>query len=154
MSAKSYSSRDVELMRMAIDAAKQCTNVETAYNVGAVICSSDKTRVLSTGYSRQYPGNTHAEECALMSLPKNISLKDAVMYTTMEPCSQRLSGKLPCVARILESGRIAKVFVGVREPPNFVLQCTGMEELAKRGVHVVHVDELETECRLLNKHLN
>ncbi|KAJ2439855.1 hypothetical protein GGF42_007821 [Coemansia sp. RSA 2424] len=148
---KQYSDRDVELMRMAIDAAKKCTSVSTAYNVGAVIASSDKTQVLSTGYSRQLPGNTHAEECALTN--RHYIPRGCVMYTTMEPCSRRLSGNTPCVTRILNSSKIAKVFVGVREPSNFV-QCTGMEELARHGVDVVHIAELEQECQKLNQHLS
>ncbi|KAJ2023259.1 hypothetical protein IWW57_004189 [Coemansia sp. S610] len=149
--ADTYSSRDVELMRMAIDAGKACTSVDTAYNVGAVIASGDKQRVLSTGYSRQHPGNTHAEECALLAIADSKDLPSSVLYTTMEPCSRRLSGNKPCVARILESG-IKWVYVGVREPPNFV-QCTGAEELTQKGVAVVYIAELESECRKLNQHL-
>ncbi|KAJ2734180.1 hypothetical protein IW152_002519 [Coemansia sp. BCRC 34962] len=149
--AKAYSSRDVELMKMAIDAGKKCTSVDTAYNVGAVIVSGDKKRVLGTGYSRQHPGNTHAEECTLLAIPDPRDLPSSVMYTTMEPCSRRLSGNKPCVARILESG-IRRVYVGVKEPPNFV-QCTGAEELAQKGVAVVYIVELESECRKLNQHL-
>ena len=64
------------------------------------------------------------------------------MYTTMEPCSIRLSGNLPCCQSILStlrrpepsSGskagagvgvRITRVYVGAMEPENFV-QCEGM----------------------------
>ncbi|KAJ2075316.1 hypothetical protein GGH13_000697 [Coemansia sp. S155-1] len=127
--------------------------VDTAYNVGAVIASGDKQKILSTGFSRQYPGNTHAEECALLAIAndKEQVPETSVMYTTMEPCSKRLSGNTPCVNRIIESG-IRLVYVGVREPPNFV-QCTGVEELTKKGVKVVHIAELEAECRKLNEHI-
>ncbi|KAJ1862943.1 hypothetical protein LPJ73_000644 [Coemansia sp. RSA 2703] len=158
MVSNNYSQNDVEMMRLAIAQARKCTDVSTAYNVGAVIIDKDG-QILSTGYSRQFPGNTHAEQCALMALQSTAdsseqlaeALKNAIMYTTMEPCSKRLSGNVPCVQRILDCG-IRKVFVGIMEPPNFV-ECSGVEELENAGVTVVHVTELEQECKHLNSHL-
>ncbi|KAI8324395.1 hypothetical protein GQ54DRAFT_68562 [Martensiomyces pterosporus] len=150
--SKEYTAEDVEYMRMAIDEGKKCSSVESAYNVGAVIVKDGK--ILSRGFSRQLPGNTHAEQCALITLAGELgedAARGATMYTTMEPCSKRLSGNVPCVNRILDSG-IATVFVGVAEPPNFV-QCTGMEELANHGLKVVQIKELEDECKALNIHL-
>ncbi|KAJ2081997.1 hypothetical protein H4R24_001913 [Coemansia sp. RSA 988] len=148
-----YTKKDVELMHKAIECGMKCTNVESAYNVGAVI-TDKRGNIISTGYSRQYPGNTHAEQCALMTIedsPNKTLLPEAAMYTTMEPCSKRLSGNVPCLARILESG-IKKVYFGIKEPPNFV-NCSGIEQLIKHGVQAVHIKELEDKCRLLNKHL-
>ncbi|KAJ2496222.1 hypothetical protein GGH96_005990 [Coemansia sp. RSA 1972] len=145
-----YTERDVELLRQAIEQAKLCTSVDSAYNVGAIIADQNGS-VLSKGYSRQLPGNTHAEQCALDTLDKTQDLRSATLYTTMEPCSKRLSGNTPCVQRILDAG-IMRVVVGVREPPNFV-QCTGVELLEQQGTSVVFITELETECRQLNQHL-
>jgi pyrimidine deaminase RibD-like protein len=148
----------------------------------------------NTGYSRELPGNTHAEECALAKLevpdgsptaeqvrelrtrsfvlaPKHtadLSFKrlianavdishltflphlhayrchvtlipcpmqpEVYMYTTMEPCSKRVSGNSPCVARILATRdygnsragcKVTRVYVGAMEPSNFV-NCEGM----------------------------
>ncbi|KAJ1662174.1 hypothetical protein IW140_006043 [Coemansia sp. RSA 1813] len=145
--------RDIGFMRQAIEEGLKCSNVETAYNVGAVITTKDG-EVLATGYSRKYPGNTHAEQCALMDLersPAYAQAKDLVIYTTMEPCSKRLSGNIPCSQRIMEAG-IDTVFVGVKEPTNFV-NCTGIEDLVSKGIKVVHIKELETECKDLSSHL-
>ena len=60
--------------------------------------------------ARRLLGNTHAEECALDKFMcehageggKRAVPSSAIMYTTMEPCSKRLSGKKPCVERIIE----------------------------------------------------
>ncbi|KAJ2182035.1 hypothetical protein GGF45_001142 [Coemansia sp. RSA 551] len=145
-----YMEQDVELMRQAIEQAKLCKSVDSAYNVGAIIADANGS-VLSKGYSRQLPGNTHAEQCALDALDKTLDLSTATLYTTMEPCSKRLSGNTPCVQRIIDAG-IMRVVVGVREPPNFV-QCTGVELLEQHGVHVVFITELDAECRQLNQHL-
>ncbi|KAJ2710333.1 hypothetical protein H4R19_003798 [Coemansia spiralis] len=147
-----YSERDVELMQAAIECGKQCSSVDSAYNVGAVIADADGA-VVSTGYSRQLPGNTHAEQCALLALAeRQVGVPaGAALYTTMEPCSRRLSGNTPCVRRILDAG-IRRVFIGAMEPPNFV-HCTGAADLEQQGVHVVHIAVLEDACRQLNRHL-
>ncbi|KAJ2784854.1 hypothetical protein H4R18_000888 [Coemansia javaensis] len=148
-----YTAADVAMMQRAIACGRQCTSVERAYNVGAVIASGAGA-VLSSGYSRQLPGNTHAEQCALEALPAGAAaagLEDATMYTTMEPCSTRLSGNTPCVQRILDAG-IRRVCYGVREPPTFV-DCRGVQLLAAAGVRVVHVAEAEADCRKLNAHI-
>jgi pyrimidine deaminase RibD-like protein len=59
---------------------------------------------------------------------------DVYMYTTMEPCSKRVSGNSPCVARILATRdygnsragcKVIRVYVGAMEPSNFV-NCEGI----------------------------
>ncbi|KAJ2356002.1 DRAP deaminase [Coemansia sp. RSA 2618] len=147
-----FDERREEERLQTITLGQKCINTDRAFNVGAVIADQRTGSILSTGYSRELPGNTHAEQCALTSLnATNYNGNDLAIYTTMEPCSRRLSGNKPCVERIVEAG-ISKVFVGVREPSNFVV-CTGVAELEKRGVRVVVIEELESECRELNRHL-
>lgn len=122
----------VRWMLAALSEADHCESVPTAFSVGCVIAVGAaqlgepeaalsrqallEPLPLSTGYSRELPGNTHAEECALEKLVRHCahtpgeqgSGADAasrtplelIMYTTMEPCSERLSGNTPCVDRI------------------------------------------------------
>ena len=118
------------------------------------------SKILSTGYSRELEGNTHAEECALLKLFSSSSndiiattAKDATMYTTMEPCSKRLSNNKPCAERIIESKIIKKVVLGVKEPDRFVKKCEGIDLLRRNGIEVVHVLGLEDECLKPNKHV-
>lgn len=68
------------------------------------------------------------------------------MYTTMEPCSLRLSGNMPCVQRVLQTG-ITKVYIGVQEPTDFV-ECEGTRLLRDCGrqVWVVEAPGLAEEC--------
>lgn len=135
------------MMQRALDEARKCPPTTTAFSVGAVLVKDGK--ILSTGYSRELPGNTHAEQCALEKYFKEHNVSDVpegtVIYTTMEPCSERLSGNLPCVDRILGT-KIKTVFVGVVEPNTFVENNTGKAKLEAQGIQYVCIPGLEEEC--------
>jgi len=83
------------------------------------------------------------EELLLPFLPLNTSL-----FTTMEPCNERLSGNTSCVDRILKlKDRIKRVFVGVLEPDTFVGENVGAgrRKLEAAGIQVIHIKEFEKE---------
>ncbi|OZJ04902.1 hypothetical protein BZG36_02496 [Bifiguratus adelaidae] len=151
MASETKDPKDAELMHMAIQEANRSEPVETAYCVGAVLVSVTG-EILSTGYSRELPGNTHAEECCLGKLKDIGQAAGGTMYTTMEPCSHRLSGNKPCVERII-AVRIARVVVGVLEPPTFVENCVGVELLGNEGIKVEVVPNVAEECLRPNKHV-
>ena len=137
-------------MKQAISEAEKCGPTKTAFNVGAVLVNG--TRVLSTGYSRELPGNTHAEQCALEKyFVEAGGQRDvppgSVLYTTMEPCSLRLSGNEPCVQRILSlRGHIRTVFVGIMEPDTFVKNNTSLALLESNGIDYILIPGYETKC--------
>ncbi|KAI8915457.1 hypothetical protein DFJ77DRAFT_462743 [Powellomyces hirtus] len=145
-------------MRTAIAEARKCIPVETAYNVGAVIVEPSTNTVLAQAHSRELPGNTHAEECCLMKLAENITnnnnnvLKSATIYTTMEPCAERLSGNRPCAHRLRDVS-IKRVVVGVREPPHFIAACQGTTLLREAGIVVDYLDGFQDEIEAMNKHI-
>lgn len=122
--------------------------------------------VLATGYTLELPGNTHAEQCCIAKvsspaadappsteLPGDQQIQQLALprgrlalYTTMEPCVERLSGNLPCVQRILAyRDFITDVYVGVFEPDTFVKGNSGRAVLEAAGVKVHHVVGLEDE---------
>lgn len=180
---------------------------------------ADRFRVVVTGYSRELPGNTHAEECCLLKLAAlgadtgsrddyfeddndeddgegevaplagtaatgaaaacnggcssercnnsngtdNIQISNRsgrklksrrkwIMYSTMEPCSTRLSGNRSCSDRLIASG-IRQVYVGVREPDHFVKTVVGVENMVEKGIEVIHIPGLEDECLAPNRHV-
>ncbi|CCF58813.1 hypothetical protein KAFR_0F02160 [Kazachstania africana CBS 2517] len=136
-------------MEMAIKEADKCAPTTTAFSVGAVIVSG--TEVLSTGYSRELPGNTHAEQCALEKYFEQTGKRElpagSIIYTTMEPCSYRLSGNEPCVQRILNlNGQISCVFVGVIEPDTFVKNNTSVSLLEERNIDYIQIPGYEEQC--------
>lgn len=134
-------------MELAIEQARKCGETQTAFSVGAVLELDGE--VLETGYSRELPGNTHAEQSALEKYFAKTGERDVpegtVIYTTMEPCSERLSGNLPCVDRILGT-RIKTVFVGVLEPDTFVKVNTGLRKLEEKQVEYIQIPGYEEEC--------
>lgn len=138
-------------MDQALREADKCEPLDSAFCVGAVLVHNGK--IIETGYTRELPGNTHAEQCALTKYREahNEDVPEGtVLYTTMEPCSYRLSGNLPCVDRVLDSP-IKTVFVGVVEPGDFVENNTGRAKLEEAGVRYIHLAGRENEALRIAK---
>ena len=136
-------------MELAIQEAQKCGPTTTAFSVGAVLVHG--TEILSTGYSRELEGNTHAEQCAMEKYFTKTGKRDlpvgTVLYTTMEPCSFRLSGNEPCVQRIIDlDGKIQTVFVGVMEPDTFVKNNTSLSLLEDKNINYIQIPGYEEEC--------
>ncbi|KAF5377013.1 hypothetical protein D9757_007712 [Collybiopsis confluens] len=147
-----------KFMRIALEEAEKCTPVPTAFCVGCVLVSRNggDPAVIATGYSRELPGNTHAEANALAKFrsspeeklitgesPQDI-LASADVYTTMEPCSIRTSGLAPC-ADALIAAQVKRCFIGVGEPDDFV-KCEGAQKLTEAGIQVVWLKGMEEEA--------
>lgn len=162
-------------MRLALEQAAKAEPAPGAFSVGCVITSTVKVfdglppyegrHVVATGYSRELVGNNHAEANAIKKLEDHFKvvktsdlssddqplakvLTGASLYTTLEPCSVRTSGLMPCVDKILMAG-IRRVCVGALEPSDFVV-CEGTKKLMDAGVKVeLVVDphrDLREEC--------
>lgn len=143
-------------MELALSLARKSPPKPTNYRVGAVVVDQSTNKVLANGYTLELEGNTHAEQCCLIKLAgahgvpeerlAEVLPKDLVLYTTVEPCSKRLSGNMPCAERILRlAGVVKTVYVGVMEPKKFVADNTGREALEKAGIQFVHIEGLEDE---------
>lgn len=149
-------------MRLALSLAVDAPLKDSNYRVGALLLDPRTNTVLSTGYTLELDGNTHAEECCLLKCAAEggvsedevgvaLPVEGAVLYTTLEPCVRRLSGKETCVERILKTRRkegrkgVVTVYVGAREPDRFVEGNDGMERLRADGVRVEVVDGLQEE---------
>ncbi len=55
-------------MRLALALAEQAPRRPDNFRVGALLVDPARNAVLATGYTRELPGNRHAEECALAKL--------------------------------------------------------------------------------------
>jgi pyrimidine deaminase RibD-like protein len=155
----------LDYMRIALSEAEKCTPVPTAFCVGCVLVHhlpDSSPTIIATGYSRELPGNTHAEANALykakhLSLEQlsellpgfpNISLDEVMshtdVYTTLEPCSVRLSGLSPCVDALI-TAKVKRCYIGVGEPLDFV-KCEGAQKFRDVGIEVVWLNELQEDC--------
>lgn len=157
----------LDILRLAVEEAKKCIPTPTAFCVGAIITlrmpSEPRPTILATGYSRELPGNTHAEANALEKMRQysqeqlqrsvpgltgtvsaETLLAQADIYTTMEPCSVRTSGLAPCADAII-AARLRRCFIGVGEPDDFV-KCEGAQRLLNAGIEVIWISGLEKEC--------
>ena len=141
-------------MEYALDQARLSPPAPTKFCVGAVLVDADKNEILSTGYSMELPGNTHAEQCCFIKVAQKHNLpeerigevlpKHTVLYTTMEPCNKRLSGNRTCVERILRlNGAIKVVYVGIKEPETFIGENMGRKRLEDAGVVVAFVEGMQ-----------
>ncbi|KIL69808.1 hypothetical protein M378DRAFT_7610 [Amanita muscaria Koide BX008] len=161
---------DTHLQRLslALREAEKCVPTPTAFCVGCVIAStwppdSGNSVIIAAGYSRELPGNTHAEANALTKAhhltesdiaslfpAQNPSpgldelLQQAEVYTTMEPCSVRTSGLPPCADALIQA-KVNRCYIGVGEPDDFV-KCEGAQKLRDAGIEVIWLREMENEC--------
>lgn len=149
-----------EFMRLALDEARKSPPKPSNFRVGALLVNESTGQILATGYTLELPGNTHAEQCCLQKLASQHGLPEervgevlpagSVVYTTMEPCVERLSGNLPCLQRILRARKngeasIVKVYCGVKEPDTFIKGNSARSQLDDAGIECVYVSGFEEE---------
>ncbi|KAI1005889.1 hypothetical protein K3495_g2331 [Podosphaera aphanis] len=154
--AKLIQLEHLNFLRQALELARLSPPRPTNFCVGALLVNEETLKVLSTGYTHECEGNTHAEQCCFIKLSEQYGVsedslgaflpKQTVLYTTLEPCSLRLSGAMSCVDRILERKYpIKAVYVGLIEPETFVGENNGRHKLESAGVKVIYVPGLESD---------
>lgn len=155
-------------MEYAVQTARNSPPGPDKFCVGAVLVNGDTGEILSTGYSLEFerdfqgdPGTTHAEQCCFIKWAKLNGLPgvraeehigkvlpgNTVLYTTMEPCNERLSGNRTCCDRIVTlKDKIKAVYVGIREPGTFIHNNNGKDRLESEGIRFVMVEATEDLC--------
>lgn len=132
----------------AIELSRRCAPSPTAYCVGAVLVAADGA-MLSTGFSREYDPNDHAEEAALATVnPADPRLPSATLYSSLEPCRFRASRPVPCAELIIAAG-LRRVVIAWLEPP-VLAPGGGADLLREAGVTVLEIPELAASVRAVN----
>lgn len=140
----------VSYLQSALELAHKAPALPTNFRVGAIIVDSEG-KMLATGFTMELPGNTHAEECALTKLQVSRDSKPdltATLYTTLEPCWKRLSGRTSCVDRILASEltpKINKVVFGAKEPSTFVKNSESCKKMSEAGLEWEYIPDLSDQ---------
>jgi pyrimidine deaminase RibD-like protein len=137
--------QDNHYMRLAFDLSAKAIPTPTAYCVGAVLVKDN--RIISTGFSREIEGNTHAEQVCLLKLSNPHTAKNSTIYTTMEPCGLRLSGNVSCSSLIISHG-IKRVVYGIREPSTLVKNPIGLELLQTHNIVVEQLSDYSNTLTL------
>lgn len=137
-------------LEQALDLSRRCPPSVSAFSVGALVVGDG--RLLAAGFSREDRPHDHAEEVAIRrALEAGVSLDGAVLYSSLEPCASRASGRRACCDRIAEAG-LRRVVFACEEPPIFV-PGHGAARLRALGVEVVQLADLAPVVREINAHL-
>ena len=97
-------------------------------------------------------GGDHGEFCAIKNLspvdPDKVDLSGCTVYTTLEPCTERKTGKTPCANRLID-GKVARVVYGLADKDETVY---GHHSPVEAGVQIwLFPNDLMPELFALNK---
>lgn len=139
-------------MEQSIELARKCEDEDEKPHpkVGCVIVTEDK--VIEAYRNEVQLENGRADHAESIALKKcgTMDLRNAVLYTTLEPCTGRKHPDLSCAEKILQA-RIKKVVIGTYDP-NPDIHCSGEDLLIRRYVDVYHFSgELKRELFEINK---
>ncbi|OBT68036.1 hypothetical protein VE03_01455 [Pseudogymnoascus sp. 23342-1-I1] len=117
-------------MEFALIQAQKSPPAGNKFCVGAILVDADNRKCCFIKIADEH---NLPEERIHEVLPVN-----TVLYTTMEPCNERLSGNMTCATRILRlKSAIRTVYVGIKEPGTFIARNDGQQRLEANGVKVV-----------------
>lgn len=147
------STRDLELLRLAVDLGRRCPPVTGAFSVGAVVAMANG-EVISTGFSREIGAHWHAEELALLRAQDIIEQRELVechLFSSLEPCSRRSSHPRSCCELIVRAG-IRRVVFCLREPEIFA-PAQGRNVLRDAGITTLECPSYSELVRITNAHV-
>jgi pyrimidine deaminase RibD-like protein len=144
---------DRKFCRMAADLAPKSIAEDDGKPhpyVGVVVVKDGN--VIATGFRGETgKGGDHGEFCALKKVNAdvdNVDLTGCTVYTTLEPCTERKTGKTPCASRLI-NGKVARVVYGLADKDETVY---GHHALVEAGVQVwLFPNDLMPELFALNK---
>jgi len=142
---------DADFLRQAIDVSREALASMTCFSVGAVLVDKDRN-FISNGFTQELGEGWHAEAVAIKkAIDTGFDPKGGTIYSSMEPCSVRASGKGDCSTLLIEK-EIARVVFAFKEPPTFVIG-EGKKKVEAAGIVVEQISDFEDAVIEINKHL-
>ena len=119
--------KDRAFMKAAIAASRRSRDDITGAvpRVGAVAVIGDS--IVGEAFRGEIEPDQHAEYILLQKHLPDISLVDATVYTTLEPCTKRGKEKVPCVERLI-GRKVRRVVIGMLDP-NPIVRGLGFRKL-------------------------
>lgn len=128
--------RIFELMEETILEARKAKHEDDRPHplVGAILANENGEIILRAHRGENNDGG-HAEYTLLKKAnDAKIDLRDKILFVTLEPCTRRGAGKIPCAVRVAEA-QIRRVFIGMLDP-NPAIAGRGELFLITRGLEV------------------
>lgn len=120
-------------MELAIKVARESHGDPNSPRVGAVaVC---KGELIGTAYRGEVNPGEHAEFTLLERHLPNHPLAGATIYTTLEPCTKRNPGKIPCANRLIDR-KIGRCVIGMLDP-NPLISGLGFRMLREANIVAV-----------------
>ena len=126
--------RDLEHAARAVEEARRSRQEpgRTPLFVGAV--ASRETELLGAAHRGELHLGEHAEFTLLEGKLKTATLAGATIFTTLEPCTRRGPGKIPCSQHLIDR-RVSRVVIGTLDP-NPDIRGLGVLALRQAGITV------------------
>lgn len=139
-----------EVMKLAIIEARKCRSTDKQDPlVGAVVVDKQE-EIMGTAYRGELKEGEHAEYTLLERKLHTQTLAGATVYTTLEPCTKRGEGKLPCAERLIDR-KVARVVIGMLDP-NREISGDGVRKLQAAGIKIEYFDDdLWAEVEEINR---
>ncbi|MDF2448076.1 MAG: putative transcriptional regulator with domain [Bacteroidota bacterium] len=142
---KKYMKLAVDVMRKSI--AEKRTDGKVNPKVGAVLVFPDGT--YETAHRGEVREGNHAEYVLIERKCISKDLKDAVLFSTLEPCVKRSPPKRGCCTHVT-SARIKTIYVGIEDPDPTVAG-EGIRYMEEKGVKVIMFDrEFQKQIEQVN----
>lgn len=109
--------KEFELMLEAINESEKSIPEDGRIHpkVGAILVDLHGN-ILERSHRGETGNGDHCEYILIKkATEKGINLAKSALFVTLEPCTSRGTGKIPCARRIVESG-IPKVYLGILDP--------------------------------------
>lgn len=140
-------------MERTVELAEQCETEpgrdQPSPQVGALAISPDG-ELLAEAYRGELNDGDHAEYCMISKLSNPEALHGSVVFTTLEPCTERNHPKVPCATRLIEAG-VAVVYVGMLDPDARIRE-RGWSALRDSGIEVRDfTEDLRQKVQDLNR---
>ncbi len=103
--------------------------------VGAILTTADG-KILATSHRGELRIGEHCEFTLIERILKSENLNGCHLYVTLEPCIDKVRNepKRGCATHIIKA-RLAKVFVGIRDP-DIDIENEGVNEIISKGIEI------------------